>query len=80
MNPKLTIQFVSVDGPHTYVKASIVAPQKFLAVSKGSRLGGVRLKSFLAEPEPGSGNYTFQIENPEEAGKLRTGETVELET
>jgi hypothetical protein len=79
MNPRFSIQLVSLDGPHAYVKASIVLQEKF-AVSKGSRLGGVRLKSFLDEPEPGSGNYTFQIENPEEAGKLRTGQTVELET
>jgi hypothetical protein len=80
MNPTFTIQFVSVDGPHAYVKASMVSPQKFFAVSKGFRLGGVRLKSFLAEPEPGSGNYTFQIENPEDAGNLHAGETVELES
>jgi hypothetical protein len=77
MNPTFTIQHVSVDGPHAYVRASIVTPQNF-AVSKGSRLGGVRLKSFLAEPTAGS--YTFQVEDPREANKLRVGDTVELVT
>jgi hypothetical protein len=77
MNPKFTIQFVSVDAPHAYARASIVSPQNF-AVSKGSRLGGVRLKSFLAEPAPGS--YTFQIEDAAEAKNLLVGDTVELVT
>ena len=75
MNPKFTIQHVSVDGPHAYARASIVSAQDF-TVSKGSLLGGVRLKSYLNEPSPG--NYIFQIEDPEEAGRLRKGETVEL--
>jgi len=77
MIPRFTIHFVSVDGPHAYVRASIFSPQQF-AVSKGSRLGGVRLKSFLAEPTPGT--YTFQIEDPTETTKLRVGDTVELIT
>ena len=75
MNPNFNIRRVAVAAPHAYVVASILSPLHF-SVSKGSRLGGVRLKSFLKEPNPGS--YTFQIEDPKEALKLREGDTVEL--
>ena len=57
MSPNFIIQQVCVDGPHAYVRASIVSPQDF-AVSQGSLLGGVRLKSYLNEPSPG--NYIFR--------------------
>ena len=37
MNPKFKIETITTDGPHGYVRASIVTPQNF-AVSAGSRL------------------------------------------
>jgi len=66
---------VHVDGPHAYVVATLVSGERFV-VSDGCRLGGIRLKSF----PPGAGpDYTFQIENPMEAHKLKSAEIVELD-
>ena len=75
MNPQFTIQRISVDGPHSYVIASILSPQNF-SVSQGSLLGSVRLKPSLFEPNKDT--YTFQIEDLKEAQKLRVGEIVDL--
>jgi hypothetical protein len=77
MNPKFKIETITQDGPHAYVRASIVTPQNF-AVSSGSRLGGVRLRSDLHEPSPGI--FLFRLENPSDSGCLKVGDLVELET
>lgn len=78
MNPKFTIRHIAVDGPHASVQAQLVLPQiGAFSVSQGSRLGGIRLKSFLGE-NPASSLFIFQIADPEDAAKLRVGDTVDL--
>jgi hypothetical protein len=78
VNPKFTIRHIAVDGPHTYVQAQLTSPRTgAFSVGQGSRLGVVRLKSFLSE-DPASSLFTFQIEDPVDAAKLRVGDTVDL--
>lgn len=78
MHPKFKILHVAVDGPHAAVQASLASPEtEHFTASSGSCLGGARLKSFLHE-SPGSGIFTFEIENPLDASRLRVGGVVEL--
>jgi len=77
MNAAFKIEAISVDGPHAYVRTRIVSPRNF-AVSDGSLLGRVRLRSYLHEPNPGS--FDFRIENPLDAARLKLGDIVDLET
>jgi len=66
---------VQVDGPHGYVVATCVSGERFV-VSDGCRLGRVRLKSF---PPCAGPDYTFRLENPLDADKLKSAEIVELD-
>jgi hypothetical protein len=76
MNAKFKIEDVKVDGPHGYVRASIVEG-KFFALSKGSELGGVRLRLALQEQNPAT--FIFELENSGDGEKLKIGSVVELE-
>jgi hypothetical protein len=77
MNAMFKIQKVNVQGERAYVRASVVKPCNF-AVSSGSMLGGIRLRSELMEPEQGV--FLFRLEHPAEHFLLNTGDTVNLET
>jgi hypothetical protein len=78
MNLKFTIRYIAVNGPHTSVQAQLASPRTgAFSVGQGSRLGVVRLKSFLNE-HPASSLFTFQIEDPVDAAKLHVGDTVDL--
>lgn len=76
MNAKFMIENVHVDGPHAYVRASLVMGSYF-AVSSGSELGGVRLHSELHEPNPGT--FLFRLESASDTSKLIVGTVVEIE-
>lgn len=75
MNSKFRIENVNVDGPHAYVRASIVEGA-YISVSSGSELGGVRLRSELHEPSQGT--YLFRLESASDSHKLKVGSIVEL--
>jgi hypothetical protein len=78
MLKKFTIRHIAVDGPHTSVQAQLASPRTgAFSVSKGSQLGGIRIKSFLGE-DPASGLFTFKLEQPEDAAKFRVGDIVDL--
>jgi hypothetical protein len=78
MLKKFTIRHIVVDGPHTAVKAQLASPRTgVFTVGQGSRLGGVRIKSFLGE-DIASSLFTFQIDDPMDAVKFRVGDTVDL--
>jgi len=76
MNPQFKIEAVTVDGPHAYVRASIVAAKNF-AVSDGSTLGGVRLRYDVHEPSPGT--FLFRLKNASDSSKFKVGTIVELD-
>ena len=75
MTTKFKIEAINVEGPHAHVRASVVQGSYF-AVSKGSELGGVRLRSALYEQDPRT--YLFELETPADAARLRIGAIVEL--
>ena len=78
MSPRFKVEAVDIDGPHAYVRASIVNPQSF-ALSGSSTLGGVRLsvKEFF---EPSPGVFLFRLRDAADAPSLRVGSTVDFET
>jgi hypothetical protein len=75
MSAKFKIEAIKVDGPHANVSASIIEGE-FFAVSKGSELGGVRLRSNLLEIDPRT--YLFELESSSDSSKLKVGSIVEL--
>ncbi|MFA5264242.1 MAG: hypothetical protein WC378_10475 [Opitutaceae bacterium] len=75
MSTKFKIERVHVDGPHCQVHASIVEGE-FFAVSKGSELGGIRLRSALHEASPTT--FIFELETASDSSKLKIGNVVEL--
>lgn len=78
MNAKFKIESIRVDGPHAHVCALLVE-ETFFAVSQGSELGGVRLKSFLYELKLSARDkFLFELETPRDSASVFLGEIVEL--
>ena len=75
MSAKFIIESVNVDGPHAHVRATVVEGTH-IGVSKGSELGGVRLRSALHQQNPQT--YLFELETASDSAKLKVGSIVEL--
>jgi hypothetical protein len=76
MKPTFQVMSITSEGNRAYVKVRAANPTSF-AISQGSTLGGIRLRSFLEEPE--AGNYVLQLESVEDIPKLTVGEVLELD-
>jgi hypothetical protein len=78
MSAKFKIESIRVDGPHAHVCASLVEGA-FFAVSQGSELGSVRLKSFLYELKlSAQSKFLFELEVASDSSNVFLGEIVEL--
>ena len=75
MKPQFKIESVTGDGPHAYVRATIVEAKHF-SVSKGSVLGEARLLSELKQIDEQT--YIFTLECVVDLSKFSVGSVVQL--